>query len=192
MQIQDKMLSACSDMQPPGLGLREFGRLVLTVRKKQKHMHAKIIAVVINCYLKRGLGLPVVCRTLKHLSLLAPNSITSGLFFSFSLRSLLYFSISSSWQNKKGWFIQMNHQRWKWFNTCHIQMGDILFPWGSAKMELRRWFHLCRLYQCVRQRGWACCLWMDEPLNHKPVPPLITVSTLWCKCHSLWCPLWQR
>ncbi len=36
---------------------------------------------------------------------------------------------------KKGWFIQMNHQRWKWFNMCHIQMGDILFPWGEADKE---------------------------------------------------------
>lgn len=47
--------------------LPEFGRLVLTVRnwktKKQKHTGARIIAVVINCYLKRGLGLPVVSNT---------------------------------------------------------------------------------------------------------------------------------
>lgn len=45
----------------------------------------------------------------------------------------------------------MNQQRWKGFNMCHIKMGDILFPWGEANMELWSWF-ICAVFISVSGR----------------------------------------
>lgn len=54
----------------------------------------------------------------------------------------------------------MNHKCWNWFNTCHIQMGDII-PLGSGGAAAAELPGVCRLYRCVP----SLSVWQAERLS---------------------------